>query len=209
MPPIPERMLKLPVERDGRQSHPLFQLWRSMIRRCHDKKFTGYKNYGGRGISVCQRWRDSFWSFVSDVGVRPSKDHSLDRINNELGYEPQNVQWATRSEQNRNTRFNRLITANGKTQTMQDWVEETGIPKSTIKNRLQRGWTDEQIINTPIQNKARNNSLFPVGGSEIVARLGLNRQTVKSRMLRGWTFEEAITKPVNKGGKNEHKSRLL
>ena len=84
--------------------HPMFYLWMGMIGRCEDPKRVGYSYYGGRGIRVCDRWRHDFAAFLSDVGVRPSSDHSLDRIDPNGNYEPSNVRWATRSEQQHNRR---------------------------------------------------------------------------------------------------------
>lgn len=83
---------------------PEYYVWSAMIQRCHNPKTTGYHNYGGRGISVCPEWRGSFLKFFNSVGARPSNKHSIDRINNDGNYEPGNVRWATRREQNLNTR---------------------------------------------------------------------------------------------------------
>ena len=179
------------------RSHPLWELYRAMVRRCHDPSFKHFKNYGGRGIAVCARWRESFAAFVSDVGPRPSPAHTLDRKDNDGNYEPGNVRWATKSQQARNTRFNRLLTARGKTQTLEEWAIETGLPKSTLFNRIRRGWPDDKVVGTPAQHKAPDHTLFPVGGYRRCVELGVNHQTVASRLRRGWTFERAITAPVD------------
>lgn len=84
--------------------HPLYRTWHQMRRRCYRPKEVGYVNYGGRGISVCDEWKYNFECFVGDMGAKPSKNHSLDRINNEMGYSKDNCRWATRTEQNRNKR---------------------------------------------------------------------------------------------------------
>jgi len=136
-------------------------------------------------------------SFVADVGVRPGPKYTIDRKNNDGNYEPGNIRWATKSEQARNTRFNRLLTACGKTQTLEEWAIETGLPKSTLFNRLRRGWPDDKVIETPAQPKAPNHTLFPVGGYQRCVELGINHQTVASRLRRGWTFERALTAPID------------
>ena len=179
------------------KSHPLWELYRGMIRRCYESKVRSFKNYGGRGITVCARWRESFDAFVADVGVRPGPKHTIDRKNNDGNYEPGNIRWATKREQARNTRFNRLLTARGKTQTLEEWAIETGLPTSTLFNRLRRGWPDDKVIETPAQPKAPNHTLFPVGGYQRCVELGINHQTVASRLRRGWTFERALTAPID------------
>jgi hypothetical protein len=184
------------VARLPRSQHPLYELWRGMVRRCHDPKATKYENYGGRGIEVCPAWRESFERFVADIPDRPSRSHTLDRIDNDGNYELGNVRWATKSEQRRNTRFNRRLRARGRELTLDEWSQITGIPKSTLFNRVRRGWDDERVVNMPAQAKAPDNSLFPPGGRQRVAELGLNPYTVASRLRRGWTFEAAISKPV-------------
>jgi hypothetical protein len=83
---------------------PEYEAWKGMIQRCYNLNYHGYKNWGGRGIKVCQRWRDSYEVFLSDVGRKPSKDHSLDRIDNEGDYEPGNVRWVTWDVQAQNRR---------------------------------------------------------------------------------------------------------
>jgi hypothetical protein len=91
---------------DGRYLHPLYQTWKSMIRRCYNSRHTAFRRYGGRGITVCDRWRNDFWAFAADMGERPS-NRSLDRIDNDGNYEPGNCRWATRSEQRLNARLPR------------------------------------------------------------------------------------------------------
>lgn len=85
-----------------KQAKPLYSTWRSMIRRCYDKSCNNYDRYGASGITVCDRWRRSYWDFHSDMGAKPSKTHSLDRIDPRLGYEPSNCRWANSDQQARN-----------------------------------------------------------------------------------------------------------
>ena len=90
-----------------RSKTPLYETWVQMKYRCHNKNHPAYSCYGGRGITVCDHWRDSFKAFLADMGPKPSNKHSLDRINNDGNYEPSNCRWATRCQQQRNTRMNR------------------------------------------------------------------------------------------------------
>lgn len=89
----------------GMSASPEHRLWRAIIQRCHNPRNTEYRNYGGRGIRVCDEWRNSFERFFADVGPKPSPELTFDRINNDGNYEPGNVRWATRTEQMRNTRL--------------------------------------------------------------------------------------------------------
>jgi hypothetical protein len=182
------------------RSHRLGQIYRGMKKRCENQNATGFQNYGGRGILICEKWRD-FPSFVADVlasiGERPTMQHTLDKINNSGNYEPGNIRWATKSEQARNRRNNHRLTAFGKTQTLEEWASEMGIPKSTLFNRIKRGWPDEDVIAKDVHPKADDCSIFPSGGFALCQRLGINPQTVQSRLRRGWSFESAIKRPVD------------
>lgn len=115
-----------------------------MRRRCHDTSFIGHKNYGRRGIDVCTRWLD-FENFLEDMGECPT-GKSLDRINTNGNYEPSNCRWATRAEQNRNTRRTNLQTAFGLTQCLSDWESCARIPRKTFRANLRRGESMESII---------------------------------------------------------------
>lgn len=101
---------------------PEYTVWRAIQQRCHNPKNTAYSDYGGRGIAVCQRWRESFEAFYADTGARPSPEMTLDRIDNERGYEPGNVRWATRIEQSQNTRWtHEARVAYGRRNAMKRW----------------------------------------------------------------------------------------
>lgn len=129
----------------GRRSHE-YMSWQAMIARCYHTGTNGYALYGGRGITVCDLWRESFQEFLYDVGPAPSRSHSLDRIDNARGYEPGNVRWATVREQGRNRRTNLLLTIGGVTKTLVEWCEHYGVPMSRVRNRLRRGWPVEQAF---------------------------------------------------------------
>lgn len=127
--------------------------WSGMRRRCTCKTSQDYDRYGGRGISVCDRWLNSFQNFFDDMGFAPSPKHSIDRINNDGNYEPGNCRWATPKEQGRNTRKNRFITFNGKTQTVSAWEEDTGIKGSLIVTRIDAlQWSVEKALTTSPEN---------------------------------------------------------
>lgn len=129
--------------------------WKSMITRCSNPKQKTWKDYGGRGITVCDRWRQSFENFLADVGPAPSSGHQIDRYpNNNGNYEPGNVRWATRSEQCRNRRDNSLLTHDGRMMTVAGWAEEIGIAARTIHARLYKGWSAHRTLSTPLGGRA-------------------------------------------------------
>jgi hypothetical protein len=128
---------------------PGYKAWYSMIRRCRDSNHPGFHNYGGRGISVCERWKESFWNFNADMGVRPTRYHTIERIDNDGNYEPGNCRWATRKEQARNTRHNVMLTIEGETMCVAAWAERVGLSSGALKYRLSQGWAHERAVFTP------------------------------------------------------------
>jgi hypothetical protein len=138
--------------RSGRA--PEYRAWDEMIKRCYNTNRRYYAAYGGRGITVCARWRHSYENFLADVGRRPSPQHSLDRKDNNGHYEPGNVRWATKQEQAQNTRNverAKRITFGGHTRTFREWAEATGIGMTLIINRLKLGWSVEEALTTPVR----------------------------------------------------------
>jgi hypothetical protein len=128
---------------------PEYRAWSGMIGRCYNVKNKKYPDYGGRGITVCQRWRESFEDFLSDIGVRPTGDYSIDRIEVNGNYEPNNCRWATLRQQARNKRTTVLLTLNGETLALSDWAERLGLPEGRIRNRLRLGWAADKALLTP------------------------------------------------------------
>lgn len=122
--------------------------WQSMLRRCNNTKDDHFPDYGGRGISVCARWSASFEAFLSDMGVRPDKC-TLDRKDVNGNYEPENCRWATSQQQSRNRRSNVMLTAFGKTQCINDWRKVTGLSFTSMIDRIEKGWSAEDVIATP------------------------------------------------------------
>lgn len=138
--------------------------WLGMIGRCEDPKNKAFHLYGGRGIAVCERWRSSFANFLADVGTPPTPQHTIDRIDNDGNYEPDNVRWATMAEQNRNRRSNRLLTFCGDTMCIVEWGERLGLSGRSIRRRLGRGWSVERALGTPAQqdyNRAQKRRATP------------------------------------------------
>ena len=134
-----------------------YRTWTWMKTRCYNPQCKDYLNYGGRGITVCDRWRNDFATFLADLGPRPSPQHSLDRFPNwEGNYEPGNVRWATTAEQSNNRRDTRRLTYEGATRTLHDWAMVTGISRRTIANRLAKGWSLTRAFTTPVAKQVRH-----------------------------------------------------
>ena len=137
---------------DGKVSRS-YGTWRSMKQRCYNPKCNEYHNYGFRGVVMCERWlgEDGFIHFLSDMGEKP-KGLTLERINNNGNYGPDNCKWATQKEQNSNKRTNRLTTYKGETKTTTQWSEVIGCNKVTLAYRL-NNWSIERALTTPIKGR--------------------------------------------------------
>lgn len=132
----------------GQTSTSEYHIWAAMIGRCMRPSDAGYGRYGGRGIAVCDRWRD-FSLFFEDLGPRPSPKHSLERLDNNGNYEPLNCKWATRLDQANNTRHNRHLRWNGRELTVAQWARELDVSYPVLRARLCYGWCDECTLTQP------------------------------------------------------------
>lgn len=136
------------VAEHGMRRSKLYGVWCAMKRRCNNPKEKSYKNYGLKGIKVCEEWEKSFRAFCDWALSSGYTDGlTIDRINNSNGYSPENCRWVTQAEQNRNYSKNHLITYKGETKCLADWADELGINRVTIYMRLKRGKTVEQAFN--------------------------------------------------------------
>ncbi len=128
-----------------RQQPPEYKVWSNMLQRCTNPLSPRYADYGGRGITVCERWT-SFENFFEDMGRRPSATHSIDRKDNDGPYSPENCQWADDVQQGKNRRSNVRLTAHGETMTIAEWARRTGLARQTIEKRIARGWSAEAVV---------------------------------------------------------------
>ncbi len=135
----------------GLSKHPRYGIWKGMRRRCQVETDGDYANYGGRGVSVCQRWDESFEAFAQDMGPRPPET-SIERLENSGNYEPGNCIWATATQQRNNTRTNFVIEHAGKSQTLAQWAREIGVAPDAISARIRKlGWAIGKALSTPVR----------------------------------------------------------
>ena len=137
------------------KNHPLYMTWKMMRQRCNNPRFHKYPRYGGRGIKVCDRW-NTFTNFAEDMGSRPAPGYTLNRVNNDGNYTPENCNWASSVEQanNRCRRIDaRLMTYNGVTRHQAEWGKLLGIGDTTLNRRRELGWSDEEILTTPVDKR--------------------------------------------------------
>lgn len=182
----------------GDSTSPTYKAHRAMMRRCYDKGSISYPSYGGKGITVCDRWRgvENYTNFKLDMGERPD-GMTLDRFPDPNGnYEPGNCRWATPKEQSRNLSSNHWITVNGETLLLIDWASRLGVTATTILDRLEKGWSKEKAVTT--QSSPRNIAkLIEVGGEtltlkEAAVKYNIPWGCLRSRLAAGKTPNEAV-----------------
>lgn len=196
----------------GELEHPReYRIWRNMRSRCNSKCMANYRNYQSKGITVCSRW-DSFENFYKDMGPCPD-GFSIDRIDNNGNYCPENCRWASNTTQNRNKDVLAYYTYNGKTQCLTAWAEELGIKRKTLYSRRNNhpNYTLEQLL---ALEDWRNKPLLWNGEyftrKQLVEKYNLTQKALDTRLERGWSLERALLTPIkrkNKNGKNDIDSR--
>lgn len=139
---------------ESRKGSKEYKAWAGMLSRCRDPNNTAYHNYGGRGIEVCVRW-ESFERFLEDMGRKPSPLYSLDRIDVDGDYEPDNCRWASKKEQDTNRRQTRRMEMDGEIMCLKDWARKFKIHPDTLAHRLSLGWTLKRALTVPVKKYRR------------------------------------------------------
>lgn len=161
-----------------------------MLQRCKNVKHPEHKNYGARGITVCDSWR-LYRNFIADMGRRPSAKHSLDRVDNNGNYEPSNCRWTDSKTQNRNKRSNTVLELNGERKLMCDWAALTGLRMSLICNRLNKlGWSVVKTLTTPADKEKNHRGDDSLSAKAKAA--GMHRNMLYARLKRGIPLVEAL-----------------
>ncbi len=190
-------------EVSGRRTHGLsgtstHRVWKSMMARCYTPSATGFKNYGGRGIGVCDRWRESYVNFLADMGERP-EGFTIERINVNGPYNPDNCRWATRMEQGANKRNNVVFDVGGERLTMAEAAKAVDIPYDMLRHRVSRGWSGASALARP-KNTKHSALVIAAGGERLTikewaSRLGMSERSVRLRIASGWSDIDAVTVP--------------
>lgn len=128
---------------------PEYVVWRGMLTRCNKASNPNYPRYGARGIKVCERWQADFTNFLADMGRRPSLSMTLERLDNDGDYTPENCVWATKKAQANNRRSSRFITYLGVERTLAGWADAIGVRAGTLHYRFKSGWPVERALTTP------------------------------------------------------------
>lgn len=189
--------------------HPLYSTYAQMIHRCTNPNSKNYHRYGGRGIKVCKEWLGNPEQFFKDMGPKPTPKHSIDRINNDGDYSPDNCRWATNKEQSNNQSTNHLITFNGETKNIQQWSEAFNLNQNTFHSRILHGWSIDRILSEPTQKRRKKLPLITYQGKEQsvcdwAKELLIDYGVLKSRIFYlGWDIEKALTTPVTKKNKKQ------
>lgn len=145
------------------EGYRVYTVWQAMKRRCNNPKESHYARYGGRGIKVCAEWENSYETFLADIGMPPSAEYQIDRIDNDGNYCKENCRWVTRTENARNKSNNSAITAFGETLTLSAWSEKTGLKRELIAARLRRGIDPEKALSAATGDPLRRVYVTPLG----------------------------------------------
>ncbi|MCU7372815.1 hypothetical protein PEC18_18615 [Paucibacter sp. O1-1] len=178
----------------GLSTSPEYSVWESMNTRCHNKRATAFADYGGRGITVCQRWRESFAAFISDMGARPTSEHTIERLDVNGNYEPNNCCWITAEKQALNKRSNRLVTIDGTTKPVRAWERQAGLRAGCISQRLDAGESGPGLL----RRSTRGGTIELEGVSDTYEgwskRTGIKASTIAMRITSyGWSVQKALT----------------
>jgi hypothetical protein len=182
----------------GSVRNPVWRAYHNMLTRCYNANADCFPSYGGRGIAVCNKWKESVDAFIQDIGPRPSPKHTLDRIDNDGHYDPDNCRWALPKVQVYNRRTTVRISHLGDLLTIPEWAERTGIDQQTIRHRRQRGWPPERIFSGPA--RPQNQTMTALGRTQTIAEwareLNIRHSTLTSRLSLGWHPDRVVMQSV-------------
>lgn len=184
-------------KKQGYHGTRLYRIWTAMKSRCYNKNHKWYGRYGGRGIKICDEWINDFAAFREWAISNGYKDDlSIDRIDNDKGYSPENCRWTNQEEQCSNTSRNRILTLNGKSQTMSQWAREIGVQPYEIYRRIERGMSTEEALRPKGEWKSHTRKITHNGKTQTIPQwaneIGVKEHVIYTRLRRGWSIEEAL-----------------
>lgn len=190
----------IPLHVLKKRFRPEFLTWSAMRSRCYNRNSESWKNYGGRGISICRRWRRNFRQFLDDMGIKPSSKHTINRIDNSKSYSPKNCCWATPQENNENKRNNVMLEFQGETLCASAWGKKIGIHPRIILDRISSGWSIERVLTTPVGHSRKNSVWLTLNGKSQplphwARELGVDPSVLRERLKR-MSVERALTMPL-------------
>lgn len=145
----------------GQTGSTEYRTWSHMIARCYNPRDTDFKDYGARGITVCDEWHYSFEAFYRDMGPKPSPRHSIERVDNNSGYFAKNCIWGSPIQQANNQRQTIRLTLNGETRSLCDWARKIGVPRDRLYGRICLGWPTERVLTEPVRAWAPGRRIHP------------------------------------------------
>ena len=181
----------------------LYHVWSSMKDRCRNKNNKYYERYGGRGISICEQWKEGFeefkkWSYENGY----TEGLSIDRRDNDGNYTPDNCRWVDQTTQNRNKSNVVWIELEGEVKRLIEWAEELDIKPSILHDRVRAGWEAKDILNPNIRKSRLGEKIHYNGDSHTISEwaeiTGISQKAISDRLIRGFTVERALTQPLQK-----------
>lgn len=190
--------------RHGCYDDPFYHVWWSMMQRCTNPMHHNYSRYGGRGICVCDSWQhvENFIAWAHNTYNSDVHQKTLDRIDNDKGYDPSNCRWSTPKQQSNNRRNTTMCTLNGISKPLSEWCDEYNMPISVVGSRIRvMKWDVQKALTTPVTHFNERGVIVEIDGEsktikEWCKRLNINRSTVYGRLRRGMNLKDALTTPV-------------
>ena len=181
---------------------PEYWAWKHIKDRCYNPESQYYYLYGGRGISVCNRWLESFLNFYEDMGTRPRDCTSIERIDGNGNYCPENCRWADYSEQSRNTSQNWKITIDGETKVLTDWAKESPVTAGAIRHRIRKlGWSEKEAVFRPSKDRSYRQAVNfykyqgeSYSATELCDMFNIGKTTFRRNLMKGKSVEEIVEK---------------
>ncbi|MDR2219719.1 MAG: hypothetical protein LBE24_03970 [Methylobacillus sp.] len=198
-----DQRIKETATKHGMAGTPIFCVWKTMRARCNNPRNGSYANYGSRGITVCDRWKSSFENFLADMGATYRNGLSLERVDNDGDYSPENCVWADSKTQGRNKRSNRYIDTPSGRMLLVEAAELSGIKRETLADRIEHGWPASRLFYPPkkVNFAAERHIETPDGRMrlhEAAKRSGIGVATLRRRSEAGWPASMMFERPENR-----------